>query len=160
MVDPVGGHVGKPERSPVLAAFLAIFPGAGAWYAGNRSKALAYFGLFAGMVALLGQSHADGTALALVLAGFYVYQIIDSYNEACANGDNRVGAPGAGAGGGGRSLFSSVLLVVLGLLFQGITLGWIPFRDIVRLWPLLLVGLGVRLLSNYVRRQEGSDGQR
>lgn len=160
MAEP-GGGIGsvKRRKNPVLAAFLAILPGVGALYNGNWVKAVTYLSLFAGMITILEQARSDEVVFALLLAAFYIFQIIDSFNEA-----NRVAQGGSAGAPGGEArrgadipLFSAILILLLGILFQLANLGVIAFADIVRMWPLLLIAMGLRVLFNHFRKQEDPD---
>jgi hypothetical protein len=55
------------------------------------------------------------------------------------------------------SLFASILVLVLGILFLLANLNVIYFHDVIRMWPLLLIGLGIRAIFNY--KQENKNEQ-
>src|SRR5512143_1796216 len=89
----------KPPKSPVAAAILSvIFPGLGALYNGLITKGVLYIIVFAGLISI--QDGPGGQPFkALLLAGFYFFQIIESVNNAkainaAAAGQEPEAAPG------------------------------------------------------------------
>lgn len=150
------------EKSPVGAAVLStICPGVGFFYIGNAIKAVAYGAIFVALLLLL--IHSRGTepvAFSFILAGFYIFQIFDAYNEAkrtsfreepVTNGEARI------------SLFWSVTILVAGIILQFIELGVFRYRDITRLvtrlWPVIFIVLGAKLIYTYTRgAKEGETG--
>jgi dipeptide/tripeptide permease len=147
------------EKNPVGAAVLsAIFPGVGFFYIGNAVKGIAYIFIFISLIVLEVESHRalEHVAFGLMIAGFYIFQIFDSYNEAkktsareevVTNGEEKI------------SLFWSVTILVVGIIFQLIELDVFRFRDVTRLWPILLIALGARYIYTYTlgSREEGSE---
>ncbi len=146
--------------SPGLAGVLAgFFPfGVGAVYNGQYAKGLAHMLIFVALI--LGVSQADesgsafGPVFGLGIAFFYIYQIIDAVRSAHAI---RVGQPAPDPfglarmfGSGERMDFNQVpvgalVLIGLGILFLLNTLGVFHVYWVHRLWPLILIGLGVWL---------------
>lgn len=147
------------EKNPSLAAFLAIFPGMGAVYNGNILKGVTYLLIFGVLIALT--SNADGsdaTVFGLMIAGFYIYQIVDSYNEAARL--NRGGAAAAGSERGeDLSLFSAIVVLAIGVLFQLVNFDVLTFRQVSRLWPLALIAFGIKIVFDYYKREEKHDGK-
>ena len=137
------------EKNPVGAAVLsAIFPGVGFFYIGNVVKGIAYILIFASLIVLEVESKRAGehVAFGLMIAGFYIFQVFDSYNEAkkvnsgkepITNGQQKI------------SLFGSVLILVIGILFQLAELDILRYRDIVKFWPIILIVLGARFIYTY-----------
>lgn len=137
------------EKNPVGAAVLsAIFPGVGFFYIGNAVKGIAYILIFASLIVLEVESRQAGehVVFGLMIAGFYIFQIFDSYNEAkkaslreeaVTNGKEKI------------SLFGSVLILVVGVFFQLAELDIIRYRDIVKFWPIILIALGARFIYTY-----------
>ena len=136
------------EKKPVGAAVLsAIFPGMGFFYIGNMIKGIAYVLIFASLIVL--EIEGRGTnhvVFALMIAGFYIFQVFDSYNEAKkinagevprANGEEKI------------SLFASFVILGLGIFFQLAELRIIRYRDIANLWPIILIVLGARFIYTY-----------
>lgn len=57
------------------------------------------------------------------------------------------------------SLFSAIVVLLLGILFQLANLNLICYRDIARMWPLLLIAVGIRVVFKHSRKQEDQDEQ-
>ena len=147
------------EKNPVGAAVLsAIFPGVGFFYIGNVVKGIAYILIFASLIVLEVESSrgSEHVVFGLMIAGFYIFQIFDSYNEAkkaslmeeaVTNGPEKI------------SLFGSVLILVIGVFFQLAELDILRYRDIVKFWPIILIALGARFIYTYSlsSREEGSE---
>jgi hypothetical protein len=143
--------------SPGLAGVLAgFFPfGVGAVYNGQYAKGLAHMLIFVALVFGASQTgDAYGPFFGLGIAFFYIYQIIDAVRSAHAI---RLGQPApdpfglARAFGTGERVdfrrvpVGSLVLIGLGVLFLLNTMGLFHTYWIHRLWPLILIGLGVWL---------------
>jgi hypothetical protein len=151
---------GVREKNPSLAAFLAIFPGMGAIYNGNFLKGITYILVFAVLIVLTDNAQdPDSVVFGLMIAGFYIFQIIDSYNEACRL--NRGGSSGNGQAEGKEdlSLFSAVAVLVIGVLFQLVNFDVLTFRQVTRLWPLALIAFGIKIVFDYTKREEKHNGK-
>lgn len=151
----------NPGLAGVLSGFFPF--GVGAVYNGQYAKGLAHMLIFVVLVwgASSGANAAYETFFGIAIAFFYVYQIIDAVRSAHAI---RAGRPApdpfglSGAFGGGERLnFSqapvgAIILIGLGFLFLLNTMGWFHFFWMGRLWPLILIVIGVWL---FVRRAGG-----
>jgi TM2 domain-containing membrane protein YozV len=147
--------------NPALAGILAgFFPfGVGAVYTGQYAKGLAHLVIFTLLV--LGASsgsEAMGVVCGLGIAGFYIYQIIDSIRSARAiqlglTPPDPFGLGttfSSGIGSGDRMDTSKVpvgalILIGLGAIFLLHTLDIWDF-SLHRVWPLILIGIGGFLL--------------
>lgn len=146
--------------NPALAGILAgFFPfGVGAVYCGQYAKGLAHLIIF--ILLIVGQVNATSdvthTVLGLCIAGFYFYQLIDAIKSAKALqlGQAAPDPFGLGTmfGTSDRPDFSrsvptgAVVLIGLGVLFLLHNLGfW--FLDFGRLWPVILIVLGVWIFA-------------
>jgi len=145
--------------SPGLAGVLsAFFPfGVGAVYTGQYAKGLAHMLIF---VCLIWGASSGGDVygpfFGIAIAFFYVYQIIDSVRSAKAI---QLGQPapdpfglGRAFGTGERPQFrrvpvGAIVLIGLGVIFLFNTMGWFQFYWIGRLWPLILIVMGVWLFA-------------
>ncbi|HDP95884.1 MAG TPA: hypothetical protein ENN40_11080 [Candidatus Aminicenantes bacterium] len=156
-------HYDQRAKSPILAAILSVcFPGSGFLYLGMIGRGITYMVVFAALiVALVNVSEYNAramevTVLALMMAGFYIFQIIDSFNAA---GVPRKGGTHAGAAAPAEtetpSLFGSVLILLLGVLFQLNNLDLLDFSRVVRLWPLLLIALGIHIMLSHQSNRKG-----
>jgi TM2 domain-containing membrane protein YozV len=148
------------EKNPSLAAFLAIFPGMGAIYNGNVLKGITFMLIFAVLIVLTSNAYsADSAVFGLMIAGFYIYQIIDGYNEACQLNKGGRTAEEKARGGEDLSLFSAVVVLAIGVLFQLVNFGLLSFRQVTRLWPLALIAFGIKIVFNYYKREETNHGK-
>ncbi len=146
----------KPPKSPVLAAILsAIFPGIGALYNGQIGKGILYIVLFAGLVTI--QDPGPQPFVGLLIAGFYIFQIIESINTSKAiNQAALSGKPEpvptavipeiAGPQG---SIFWGAVLVVLGGVLLLANFDVISYETVFDLWPLAVIGIGLKLVADY-----------
>ena len=152
---PSGQIVITGGPSPGLAGVLAgFFPfGVGQVYTGQYAKGLAHLLVFTGLVwgaASTGDRY--GPIFGLAIAFFYVYQIVDSVRSAHAI---RLGEPPPDPFGLGKTFttgervdvqkvpLGAVILIAIGVLFLFDTLGLFPSYWIGRLWPVILIVLGV-----------------
>ncbi len=149
-------HVPSPGLAGVLAGFFPF--GVGAVYNGQYAKGLAHMLIFVVLVwgASADAGAASNTLFGIGIAFFYVYQIVDAVRSAHAI---RTGQPApdpfglSRALGGGEHLDMSrapvgaVILIGLGVLFLLNTLGWFRFFWVGRLWPVILIVLGVWLFA-------------
>lgn len=151
----------KKEKNPALAAFLSIFPGAGAFYNGNLFKGIVFVLVFTILIILTDNAHsADEVVFGLMIAGFYIFQIVDSYNEAV-----RINKGWLSHGECGKepkedvTLFSAVLVLAIGIVFLLANLDIITYRQISRFWPLILIVFGIKAIVGYFRKEDDKNGQ-
>ena len=152
------------KKNPGLAALIsALFPGSGLFYAGNYTKGFSYMLLFALLIVLLVNSAMDGrhamateiVVFALLLAGFYVFQIIDSFNEVKkTGGSNTIKSDDPASE---ISLTGSIIIFILGILFMLRNLDVISYDNIIKLWPLLIIGIGLKMVIEFVMTKENED---
>lgn len=152
--------------SPGLAGVLAgIFPfGVGAVYCGEYIKGLVYLGVFAGLAWAQSLDVSDGAHifLGLALAFFYVYQIVDAVRTAKALqmgqpvpdpfGVKRTFSTGEGKFDTSQVPVGAVILILIGVLFLLDSVFGVHFWWLGRLWPLILIALGVWL---FIKRAPG-----
>lgn len=144
----------KKKKSPVLAAFLSIIPGFGALYNGNLVKALAQAIVFVLLIVQISQGEGDEAILGILIGVFYIYQIVDSFNEASRSLSREMPREMETEDIEEISLFWAVLVFGLGVVFQLSNLGLYSYRDIYRFWPVLLIAFGVRLVYGYLKKEE------
>lgn len=155
--------IAKDKKSPGLAAVIsAIFPGAGFFYIGNHLKGFIYMVIFASLIILEVNSssgfHSSAPEIiffGLMIAGFYFFQIFDSYNEAKKTGYEVVKEEVKEINKEEISLFGSIIILIIGILFLLRNLNVLYFRDIVKLWPLFLIAVGIKLIFNYSKKGGG-----
>jgi hypothetical protein len=141
----------------------------GTVYAGQYVKGLAYMGIFVFLI--LGTIHISGLVFGLALGFFCVYQMIDAVRTAKAiqmgqpipdplglvqtfgTGEPTYPAGAAATGAINESTeapripTAAVILIGLGVLFLLQTAGFLGEFSVDRLWPLILIAVGVWLLA-------------
>ena len=148
----------KRRTSPLIATILSfICPGLGAAYNGQTSKALIYFAVFAGLFQM-----AVMTKMALFVLGFlgmWVFAAVDAWRTAQAI---RSGVTPNDAEDilvqrfSGNPRAWGIVLTVLGVSFFLQT--FLNFRFITKfVLPVLLIGLGIHLLRQYVFKPKASE---
>jgi TM2 domain-containing membrane protein YozV len=152
----------RPPKSPGAAGFLSIiFPGTGALYNGQIAKGIFYMILFAGLITI--QSGGGGQPFkALLLAGFYVFQFIDSIQVAKAINLNAAGLqPAAGTTDQGLpelvpsgSIFWGLFLIALGVLLILANFEIILYEDLFRFWPVAIIAIGLKLVADSVAKSK------
>jgi hypothetical protein len=142
------------EKSPVGASFLAMVPSMGHFYAGNMIKGIAYALIFVFLLMMVINGRGDEVVpFALGLGGFYIFQIIDAYNEAKkASGRKRAMTETDGETNEEESsLTMGIIILGLGIVFQLYALDLISFSIIGKFWPIFLVGFGGKLIYSYIK---------
>lgn len=144
----------RKTKRPGLAAFLSLVPGGGALYNGNWLKALGQLLVFILLAAMAdkGGGAGDKLVFGLLIVGFYIFQIIDSYNEAALRSEP---LPAAAARPEKISFFWALVVLCLGIVFQLANLDFFTYRQVVRLWPVLLIVFGIKIIFNCF----GEDGR-
>ncbi len=150
--------VKKPLKSPALAGVLSgFFPfGVGAFYNGEILKGFLYLFIFAGLVTMQGHGSAQPFA-GLILAGFYIFQIIDSVrvaerinrraleSEAVSQVEEEELTAIVKTG----SIFWGILLIVLGGILILANFDVISYKRIFDLWPVVVIIIGAKLVVDY-----------
>lgn len=148
-----------PSGGPnlVAATLLGFIPGVGAMYNGQFMKGFIHVLIFASLVWAAGRSDFFG----FFIAFFVFYMVFDAYRTAKAL---QMGAPlpdPFGLGGGvitpaagappgapaqtARSPVAAFILIGMGVLFLLDNMGLFRFHWIGRLWPLILIAVGIHL---------------
>lgn len=145
-------------KNPLGAAVLsALCPGVGFFYLGNFIKGIAYMLILAALIVIA--AHGQGTeipVLILMCVGFHIYQIFDSFDE--ARKMNQMTTEEQTQSKQNISLHAAVIVLILGIILQLATLNIICFRDIARLWPLVLIVIGIKYVYMYVKSKESNGG--
>ena len=143
--------------SPGLAFILGFIPGVGAVYNGQYAKGLIHAIIFGLLVSIQSTGAAPGMEpLIGILTGVWIfYMAFEAYHTAGrrARGEfvdefssivpmQRTGSAAAGTG----FPVGPVVLIGLGVLFLLNTLELVRLRDILRFWPLFLIGIGAYML--------------
>ena len=95
----------------------------------------------------------------LFIAGFYIFQIIDSFNEARATEIKPSTQNGTKRKTEEISLFGSLTILILGIIFLLINFDVLTYRQVIRLWPLFFIGLGMKFIYDYYRKKEDDNEQ-
>jgi hypothetical protein len=162
--DPSNPYVGSAgpipptgiRTSPALAFILGWIPGVGAIYNGQYIKGLVHAVIF-GFLITIADNHSGGPEpfIAMMLMAFVFYMAFEAYHTAKKR---QMGIPvaewsslsGAQNHLASRAPAGPIILIALGVFFLLDTLHLIPFRDIVRFWPLLLIIAGAAMLYSRV----------
>lgn len=155
LVTPV---VVSRSPSPGLAFFLGLIPfGIGAFYNGQFIKGIVHALVFIMLVYGANSSPSDSgmqVLFGLLIPLWIFYMAFDAYRTAKAL---QAGQPapsdpfGLNLIGTGqpmnfaRTPIGPVILIVLGVVFLFNTMGWLHFWWLGRMWPLILIALGVWL---------------
>jgi hypothetical protein len=169
-VGAVPGAVVVPNApNPALAAVLAgFFPfGVGQVYNGQVGKAILHCGLFALLIVAVNNAGGAEPLFGLMIAFFYFYQIFDAYRSAKAkqlglptpdplgiyrsvgvheSSTAAIPTPPDQAAPLGKVPIGAVILIGMGLLFFLSNMGMFRMYWLGKLWPLILIFFGVRLL--------------
>ena len=140
--------------SPGVAFFLGLFPGLGAVYNGEYNKALIHIVVFIAIIVGLNSDPGDAaqTVLGLLVAGFVLYMAFDAMRVAKARIQGEVIVDPLESWSKNRPV-GPIILIVLGVLFLLNNFNWFPFWRIGRLWPLVLIGVGVLMFRNRLERR-------
>lgn len=162
--------------SPGLAGVLAgFFPfGVGQVYTGQYAKGLAHLLIFSALVWGASSDSGYEPFFGICIAAFYVYQIIDAVRSAHAI---RLGQPAPDPFGLARTFtagpavdkavehrqvpLGAMILIGLGVLFLFDTMGLFPLHWMGRMWPVILIVLGVWMFMKRTAppASPSSDGQ-
>ena len=164
--NPGPVYVSGSGPNAAVAGILSIFPGVGTVYCGQYVKGFAYMGIFVFLI--LGTIHVSGLVFGLALGFFCVYQMIDAVRTAHAIqaglpvpdplglaqtfGTGEPTYPTANTGvvvtpEPAKVPTGAVVLIALGVLFLLETAGWLGDFGVDKIWPLILIGLGVWLFA-------------
>jgi hypothetical protein len=155
-VPPPPGVSAPPRHSgssPAVAFILGLFPGLGAIYNAQYNKALIHIVVFAAIIVGLSSDISGGaaTALAFLLAGFIFYMAFDAMRVAKAKNLGETPTDPLEHWSKDRPI-GPIILIVLGALFLLNNFGWFPFYRLERLWPLILIAVGVLMFRKRLVR--------
>ncbi len=155
----------RPPRSPALAGILAFFfPGTGALYNRQIAKGLIFMIIIVGLISTLAQGPPLFVILlsSFLLAGFYIYQIIDaiqtskSINRRYLMGEEEEEMeveefPEAVKAG---SIFWGIILILLGAFFILANFDVISYSIAWKFWPFVIIAIGGKLIADYFIKQK------
>jgi hypothetical protein len=143
---------GRPvgQSSPAAAFILAfIFPGLGAIYNRQYNKGLIHIAIFASIILGL-SSDLDGgfkAMLGILLAGFIFYTAFEAMQTAQAKNRGEIPPDPLESWSKDRPI-GAIILIGLGVLFLLDNFRIFDFIRIGRLWPLILIGVGLYMFRN------------
>ena len=151
----------RPPKSGFLAGLLSfIFPGLGSLYNRQVTKGLMFMVIFAGLVTL--QTSGEGQPFAaLLLAGFWFYQLIDAVmtaktiNRKTLDGDYVEETvdefPEIVKSG---SVFWGIIIMVIGGILLLANFDIIDYGTIFDFWPLIIIAIGIKLVMDYMAKNK------
>lgn len=147
--------------SPGLATLLGFIPGVGAMYNGQFAKGFVHILIFGGLITLASNVHNMEPLFGMMVAGFYVYMIIDAYKTARARemgqpAPNLIGIdaalgltnapePAATTGDVKGAPVGAIVLIGLGVLFLIHNMGLFHFNIGDFFFPVAITAFGVWL---------------
>ena len=149
--SPIHGSV-----SPGLAFILGWIPGVGAIYNGQYAKGMVHVIVFGLLVSLVGHANGDLAPLfGMSIAAWFFYMAFEAYHTAKRRALGihveefsslvRMDASS------GRIPLGPVLLIVLGGFFLLANFDLIRIQDVLRFWPLGLIGFGLYMLAGRIK---------
>jgi hypothetical protein len=144
---------------PRLAFVLGFIPGVGAIYNGQYAKGLVHAIVFGLLISIINSRSADGLEplFGILIAAFVLYMAFEAHHTARRRnaGEAVDEFSGLSRSRTGRSSGSAVALIVLGAIFLLNTLGVVELHQILRFWPVLLIGIGVNMLHSRIAETSG-----
>jgi hypothetical protein len=152
--------VQRPVKSPGFAGFLGIFPfGVGAFYNGQKAKALLYLVVFAGLINAM-DKHTSGAFVPLLFTGFIFFQFFDNIQSAKAINAAAANLPQAEAALGTEeimtsgSIFWGAFLIVLGAVLILANFEVIAYDTLADFWPVAVIVIGLKLVYDSVAKSK------
>lgn len=141
----------NPGVSPGLAFLLGLIPGVGAIYNGQYAKGVVHVLILGLLISITSSDAAGGLEplFGLLISVFWFYMAFEAYHTARRRLQGEAVDEFSSLielRGGGRSPLLPVLLIVFGALFLLNNFGLLPMREVLRFWPVLLIGAGVWML--------------
>jgi TM2 domain-containing membrane protein YozV len=138
------------QSSPTAAFILAfIFPGLGAIYNRQYNKGLIHIAIFASIILGLTTDLDDGfkAVLGILLAGFIFYTAFEAMQTAQAKNRGEIPPDPLESWSKDRPI-GAIILIGLGVLFLLDNFHIFDWIRIGRLWPLILIGVGLYMFRN------------
>jgi hypothetical protein len=143
---------GAPHPGAALA--LGFIPGLGAVYNGEYLKALIHVIIFGGLIAAQTHHEMPGgyhVFLGIALVAFFFYMPVEAYRTAKAREIGEPAPPDLIEGEGHKPI-GAIILIALGVFFLLENFGWLERDWLDKVWPIALIGLGVWLLTERMKR--------
>ncbi|MEZ4648451.1 MAG: hypothetical protein R3E97_06600 [Candidatus Eisenbacteria bacterium] len=142
------------RKSPVLAGFLSVLPGAGQTYVGHYVAGFTNILVIGSLMTLLdsGQARPAEPFFGMLLAFFWIFNIVDAVRRARIYNLHAVGIEEPMPTD--SPLVGGVLLAFLGLVLTltvtfDVDLDWLG-----NVWPLGVLGAGIYLILRYRKAKE------
>ncbi len=147
------------KKSPVAAAVLStLFPGVGFFYLGNYIKGIAYMLILGALITFTAHTSAPELVIFILMCvGFYIFQIFNVYDDALRQ--NESGVVNQPIEMPNMTLAGSWTVLVIGVIFLLGNLKLVRFGTIAKLWPLVLIGLGVKFIYMYSQNKKLTGGE-
>jgi len=164
---PVGpSGLSGPNGGPIpgLAFGLGFIPGVGAIYNGQYAKGFVHIMMFGLLISVLdsGEVHNYEPLFAMMIPALIFYMAFEAYHTAKRRlagqpvdewsglfSSSMESGPGpAGATIAGPRSGAALVLIVVGALILLSNLGYLHIGQILKWWPLLLIGIGASMLVN------------
>jgi len=153
----------RPPKSGAAAGILSgIFPGIGQIYNGQYGKGILFVVIFIGLITM--QPHRGQPFQALLLAAFYIFQVIEAVQAAreinrlapVENGGEAAApatAPAPAAPVRSGSIFWGAALMAIGGVFLLGNFEIIDYDRIFQFWPVLVIVIGLKMIADYFSRK-------
>lgn len=148
--------------SPGAAFALGLIPGIGAIYNGEFFKAAIHLLIFGTLVSIVDNAGPMEPLFGLLTFGFYAYMPFEAYYTAKKR---KLGAQGIAletpfdrlnqqlASIKNKELLGGSILVGIGVLILLDNFGFFRFRSIGQFWPLVLIGAGLWLITQFKQKE-------
>lgn len=168
--------VGPPQGPiPGLAFGLGFIPGVGAIYNGQYAKAFVHVVIFGVLCSVISSGEARGyePLLGMMIPCYIAYMAFEAFHTAKkrllgqpvdewsglfdsgSGSPDAPSAPSAGARSGG-----AIFLIALGVLLLLSNLNLLSLSAVLKWWPLILVGVGAKMLVGRLTDGPPSGGMR
>jgi hypothetical protein len=144
------------DASPGAAFLLGMIPGVGAIYNGQYAKGIVHVVIVALLIMAADNSYGAAPLFGLLIPGFWFYMAFEAYHTARRKREGLPVDEFSGLGitdSSSRFPVAAVLLIVFGVIFLLNNLGFLEIRQILRFWPVAMIGLGAYML--YARMTQG-----
>jgi TM2 domain-containing membrane protein YozV len=145
--------------NPKLAFALGLIPGVGAIYNGQYVKGLVHALIFGLMISILdsGAAHGLEPLISILLATFVVYLAFEAYHTAQQRqrGQSVDEFSSVFHSHQRHSTTGAMVLIIIGAVFLLNTLDVVDLRQILRFWPVLLIGVGINMLHSRMSNTGG-----
>jgi len=155
-------------ENPGAAFALGLIPGVGAIFNGEFIKAGVHILIFGFLISLSDMGGPFEAVFALMVAGFYFYMPFEAYYTAKKRKlrsegidletpidrfQQQVGEIR------NRGLWGGVALVMLGMIFLADSFGLFELSEVMRFWPILLIGIGIWLVAKHRDQPDPDEGR-